>query len=265
MPEPSAADTIRVFIVDDHPLIRHGLAAMIDGEADLERVGEAGSAEEAAAMLAPLAPDVVLMDHIMGRMDGIAATAMLSASLPNTKFVILTSLVEPELVQRAMAAGARGFVLKTASAHELVATIRNVHAGRRVLDAHATGTAVDSYGQPIDADNRAHVTLTSTAGTVALSPGAAINVSYPDAASDPQGQVAINAPRVASGGTLSDVAVSAPAGVTVTGAASIDVYAFKTYTPTDANGTIVQDNGTGDSGASASATNSAGTLGIELR
>ena len=133
-----ASPRIRVFIVDDHPLIRSGLAAMVSAEPDLEHVGEAGSGDEAVRVLPAIAPDVVLMDQVMPMLDGIAATERLSRRLPATKFVILTSLVEPDLVRRAMAAGARGFLLKTASARELVAMIRNVHAGRRVLDADAT-------------------------------------------------------------------------------------------------------------------------------
>ena len=133
-----ASPRIRVFIVDDHPLIRSGLAAMVGAEPDLEHVGEAGSGDEAVRVLPAIAPDVVLMDQVMPMLDGIAATEKLSRRLPATKFVILTSLVEPDLVRRAMAAGARGFLLKTASARELVAMIRNVHAGRRVLDADAT-------------------------------------------------------------------------------------------------------------------------------
>lgn len=135
---------IRVFIVDDHPLIRNGLAVMIDAEDDLERVGEAGSGEEALRMLPALAPDVVLMDQVMGGIDGIETTEMLKKQLPDTKFVILTSLVEPALVRRAIGSGAKGFLLKTASAHELVAAIRNVHAGRRVLDAEATDSLFDT-------------------------------------------------------------------------------------------------------------------------
>ncbi|MEJ0047713.1 MAG: hypothetical protein WDN04_17495 [Rhodospirillales bacterium] len=129
-----------------------------------------------------------------------------------------------------------------------------------VLDAHATKTAVDSYGEEIDAENRAHVTLASSAGTVTLDPGAAIDVSYPDAA-NPQGQVVIEAARVSSDGTENGVAVSAPGSVSIIGARSIDLYAFTTYSPTDANGTIVQDNGTG-TGSGAAVVSSSGTVGL---
>jgi two-component system, NarL family, response regulator LiaR len=144
---------IRVFIVDDHPLIRNGLATMIDAEDDLEFTGEAGSGEEAIRVLPALAPDVVLMDQVMGAIDGIEAIETLKKRLPDTKFVILTSLVEPALVRRAIGAGARGFLLKTASAHDLVAAIHNVHAGRRVLDAEATDSLFDTRSEPVPGED----------------------------------------------------------------------------------------------------------------
>lgn len=119
-----------------------------------------------------------------------------------------------------------------------------------VLDAHASSTVVDAYGSEIDAENRAHVTLTSTGGTVTLNPGATINVSYPDAG-NPQGQLVINAPRTQGGVVITavnptqvgdGVAVSAPGPLNILGARSIDLFAGIIYSPTDANGTIVQDN-----------------------
>jgi filamentous hemagglutinin family protein len=127
-----------------------------------------------------------------------------------------------------------------------------------VLDASASKTAVDGYGEEIDAENRAHVTLTTSAGTITLMPGATINVSYPDA-NNPQGLVVLNAPRVGS----NSVAVSAPGSLTIIGAQAIDLFAFATFSPTDANGTIVQDNGTGLTTGSYSVISSTGTLGLD--
>jgi len=115
-----------------------------------------------------------------------------------------------------------------------------------LLDAHATETAVNRYGNAVNAENAALITLTSTGsipgGSVVLDPGASINVSYPGSSNDPQGQVVIDAPRLPTGNTgLIDVAVSAPGSLNIIGAAAIDLYAFRTYTPTDPDGTIVQD------------------------
>lgn len=135
---------IRVFVVDDHPMIRNGLAAMIDGERDLERVGEAANGRDAVRLAATLAPDVVLMDLIMPGMDGIEATTQLRRQVPHAKIVILTSLLDAGEVRRAIDAGACGYVLKNASARELVATIRAAHAGRRVLAPEATDALIEA-------------------------------------------------------------------------------------------------------------------------
>jgi NarL family two-component system response regulator LiaR len=135
-------ERIRVFVVDDHPMIRTGLAAMIDAEADLQRVGEAGDGEEALRLLPAAAPDVVLMDLVMPRLDGIAVIEALKPRMPDTRFVVLTSLVEPAQVDRAIEAGATGYLLKNASAHELVAVIRAAAAGRRTLAPEVTDALI---------------------------------------------------------------------------------------------------------------------------
>ncbi len=106
-----------------------------------------------------------------------------------------------------------------------------------VLDAHATTAAKDSYGEDIDAENRAHVTLTSTHGSLVLDGGAAINVSYPDAGTDPQGQVVLNAPRLS---TAAGVAAYTTGPIDVTGADSVAVYAFRTFVTKDSIGSISQ-------------------------
>ena len=143
-----STEPIRVFVVDDHPMIRMGLAAMIDAQPDLQRVGEAGSGAEALRLAPALAPDVVLMDLIMPQMDGIAATAALRRVLPQTRFVILTSMVDPGEVERATAAGATGYVLKNASAAELVSVIRAAYAGRRSFAPEVTDALIANR-QPI--------------------------------------------------------------------------------------------------------------------
>jgi filamentous hemagglutinin family protein len=128
-----------------------------------------------------------------------------------------------------------------------------------VLTAYATTLAVDSYGQGINAENTAHVTLTSAAGTVALDPGATINVGYAGALTHRLGEIVINAPRVDNDG----VAVTSPGHLNILGAGSIALNAFETYSPTDVNGTIVQDNGTGNTlGSGYTDTNAGGTLGV---
>ena len=133
---------IRVFVVDDHPMIRNGLAAMIDGEADLLRVGEAAHGQDAVRLIPAARPDVVLMDLVMPQLDGVAATARLRPLLPDARFIILTSLVDPGEAERAFSAGADGYVLKNASAQDLVTVIRAAHAGRRTLAPEVTDAMI---------------------------------------------------------------------------------------------------------------------------
>jgi filamentous hemagglutinin family protein len=111
-------------------------------------------------------------------------------------------------------------------------------AASAVLDAHATGPAIqDSYHEDIDAENVAHVTLTSTGGSLVLDGGASIKLGYADSATNPQGELVLNAPREA---TQAGVAASTTGSIDVTGALSVDVYAFKTFTTFDSVGSISQ-------------------------
>jgi two-component system, NarL family, response regulator LiaR len=139
---------IRVFIVDDHPMVRTGLAAAIGAHPEFEFIGEAADGEEALRCVPPLLPDVVLMDISMPRLDGISATEQLRRTLPSTKFVMLTSSAEPSEVRRALAVGASGYLLKNASAVELAAMIRSAHAGRRVLAPEVSEAMIDAALQP---------------------------------------------------------------------------------------------------------------------
>ena len=139
---------IRLFIADDHPMIRSGLAAMVRSEPDLELVGEAGNGVDAVAMLPGLAPDVVLMDLLMPRLDGIEAIRQLKGRLPETRFLVLTSLVDPAQIRRAIDAGASGYLLKNASSQELVTVIRSTHAGRRVMAPEATDALIAEQQSP---------------------------------------------------------------------------------------------------------------------
>jgi len=146
-PSPATAP-IRIFLVDDHPMIRCGLAAMIDGEDDFALVGEAASGDEAVARIPPLKPDVVLMDLVMPGTDGITAIERLQPGLPGTRFVVLTSLVEPGEIRRAIKAGASGYLLKNATSQELITVLRETHAGRRVLAPEATDAIIAASQQP---------------------------------------------------------------------------------------------------------------------
>ena len=137
-------EPIRVFVVDDHPMIRHGLAAMLKAEQGMTWVGDAADGSDAVRSIPVLAPDVVLMDLVMPRMDGVDCIRALRPLLPKTKFVILTSLLDPAEVRRAMDAGACGYLLKNASSQELVTVIQMAQRGHRVPAPEVTDALVAS-------------------------------------------------------------------------------------------------------------------------
>jgi len=128
---------IRVLLVDDHAVVRRGLAAFLLAYDDLELVGEASSGRQAVRLCEQLQPDVVLMDLLMPEMDGAAATRAIRERCPQIQVIILTSFQEKELVQGALEAGAIGYLLKNVSIDELADAIRKAHAGRPTLAPEA--------------------------------------------------------------------------------------------------------------------------------
>jgi len=134
-----AALTARVLLVDDHPFIRAGLRGMLDADPALEVVGEAADGEEAVAQAAALAPDVVLMDLSMPRLDGIAATTAILAAAPATRVLVLTSFGDRRRVQQALRAGAIGYLLKDSEPETVVAAVRSAAAGDVPVDPRVAG------------------------------------------------------------------------------------------------------------------------------
>lgn len=128
---------IRVLLVDDHAVVRSGLAAFMMVFDDLEFVGEAGDGREAVQKCAELQPDVVMMDLVMPEVDGATATQAIRERWPHIQVVVLTSFKEDDLVQGALRAGAIGYLLKNASADELASAIRQAVAGRPTLSPEA--------------------------------------------------------------------------------------------------------------------------------
>jgi len=145
MPDSSR---IRVMIVDDHAMVRRGLAAFLSVFDDLELIGEASSGEEAVRLVAAAQPDVVLMDLVMDQMDGATATRAIRQSCPKVQVVALTSFREEMLVQKALQAGAISYLLKNVSADELAAAIRAAHAGRSTLAPEAAEALIHAAAQP---------------------------------------------------------------------------------------------------------------------
>jgi len=139
---------IRVMIVDDHAVVRSGLAAFLMVFDDLELAAEAGSGREALDICRQEALDVVLMDLVMPEMDGAAATRAIKEQCPQVQVVALTSFREDDLVQGALQAGAISYLLKNVSADELANAIRAAHRGRSTLSPEATEALIHAATQP---------------------------------------------------------------------------------------------------------------------
>ena len=144
----SDSNRIRVVIVDDHAMVRRGLAAFLKVFDDLELIGEAANGEEAVKLVATVQPDVVLMDLVMDQMDGAAATRAIRQNHPRVQVIALTSFREDLLVRKALQAGAISYLLKNVSADELAAAIRAAHVGRSTLAPEAAEALVHAASRP---------------------------------------------------------------------------------------------------------------------
>jgi two-component system, NarL family, response regulator LiaR len=144
----SPSQPIRVMLVDDHTMVRRGLATFLKIFDDLELAGEAESAAAAIQLCAEVLPDVILMDMVMPDMDGAAATRAIRQQFPQVQVIALTSFKEGNLVKNALEAGAIGYLLKDVSADELVQAIRAAHAGRATLSPEAAQALVETTNQP---------------------------------------------------------------------------------------------------------------------
>ena len=144
----SASRPIRVMLVDDHTMVRRGLATFLKIFDDLQLAGEAESGEAAIQLCAKVLPDVILMDMVMPDMDGATATRAIRQRFPQVQVIVLTSFKEGGLVKNALEAGAIGYLLKDVSADELAGAIRAAHAGRVTLSPEAAQALVEKAHQP---------------------------------------------------------------------------------------------------------------------
>src|SRR5262245_33296574 len=127
--------TVTVVIVDDHPVVRDGLAAMLSTEPDIEIIGQAATGAEALSILPKLRPAIVLMDLLLPDIGGCDVVRKITQSSSDTGFIILTSVAGDEEIYRALEAGARGYLFKDMARKELVTAIRAVHNGKRYIPA----------------------------------------------------------------------------------------------------------------------------------
>jgi DNA-binding NarL/FixJ family response regulator len=155
--------TIRVLVVDDHEVVRRGLTGFLDGEPDLEIVGEAEGGREALDLLARFdaegrRPHVVVMDLQMMPLDGIESTRQIRARYDDVEVVALTSFTEEDRVHAALEAGASGYLLKDADANEVAAAVRAAHRGELQLDPAVARSLVTTMGQARREDPTAELT-----------------------------------------------------------------------------------------------------------
>jgi DNA-binding NarL/FixJ family response regulator len=151
--------TIRVLLVDDQPLIRSGLRTLMDAEPDLDVVGEAGTGGDAIHLAQRLRPDVAVMDVRMPGMDGIAATAAITAAGGPTRVLVLTTFDEDEHIYGALRAGAAGFLVKDTALEDIITAVRVVAAGDALLAPGVTRRLIAEFAQRPQRYGRSHPTL----------------------------------------------------------------------------------------------------------
>lgn len=139
----SAPNLIRILTVDDHPLLRKGIAALVNGEHDLELVAEASNGHEAIDAFRVHRPDVTLMDLQMPEVDGLDAIDRIRREFPEARIIVLTTYSGDTQVLRALKAGARGYILKGHVHKELLDAIRAVHAGQKRIPAEIAAQLAD--------------------------------------------------------------------------------------------------------------------------
>jgi NarL family two-component system response regulator LiaR len=149
---------IRVVLVDDHAVVREGLRTFLELQDGISVVGEAGDGSEGVAAAERLRPDVVLMDLVMPRLDGVGAMRELRRRVPEARVIVLTSFTDEEKLLPALQAGAAGYLLKNAEPAELARAVRAAYAGEALLDTAVAARLLASIAEPPDAGSRETLT-----------------------------------------------------------------------------------------------------------
>ena len=157
---------VRVLIADDHSVLRMGLASLLGTAKNVEVVGEAANGDEAVRKAIKLKPDVIVMDLVMPKKDGVSATEEILATMPDTKVMILTTFGTSDDISRALKAGATGAIMKSSTNRELLAAVQSVAQGKRFISAEVEGILANDPPVPelsqrqreiLDKIGRAHV------------------------------------------------------------------------------------------------------------
>lgn len=149
-------EKIRVLIVDDHEMVRMGLATYLNTEKDIEVIGEASNGKQGIDLAERLQPDVILMDLVMEEMDGISATKEIKTRLPDIKIIVLTSFIDQDKVFPVIEAGAFSYLLKTSRAEEIAKAIREAVKGNPTIECKVTSMMISKMQR----DPQKHETLT---------------------------------------------------------------------------------------------------------
>jgi NarL family two-component system response regulator LiaR len=144
----SESDRVRIVLADDHPVVRQGLRAFLETQPEVEILGEAADGEEAVRQVERLLPDVVLMDIVMPKVDGIEAIRRIRAISPSTQAIVLTSFADDEKIVAAVRAGAAGYLLKDARPQELINAIRAVARGEALLAPSVAARLMRELSRP---------------------------------------------------------------------------------------------------------------------
>jgi len=155
---------IRILCVDDHALLREGIAALLGNQADMELVAEACNGRDAVELFRKLRPEVTLMDLQMPEMDGIDAIHAIRGEFPEARIVVLTTYAGDVQVKRALKAGASGYLLKGLLRKELIETIRAVHAGQKRMSAEVAAEIAEHSGEDMLTGREVDVLLLIAAG-----------------------------------------------------------------------------------------------------
>ncbi len=168
---------IKVLAVDDHPLLREGIAAVLNGEQDIELVAEAVNGREAIELFRQHRPDITLMDLQMPDMNGIETIIAIRSEFPNARFVVLTTYQGDVQAVRALKAGASGYLLKSMLRKDLLDTIRVVHAGRRRIPPEIATELADHIAEDTLTDREIEVLRRVANGNSNKIIGSQLNVS----------------------------------------------------------------------------------------
>ncbi|HZP30192.1 MAG TPA: response regulator transcription factor [Acidimicrobiia bacterium] len=152
--DPSDARRIRVFLLDDHEVVRRGLRELLESEDDIEVVGEAGTAEEATTRIPPTRPDVAVLDVRLPDGNGVEVCREVRSRHPEIQCLILTSFADDEALFQSIMAGAAGYVLKQIKGTDLVDAVRRVSEGQSLLDPAVTARVLERLRTPPETDER---------------------------------------------------------------------------------------------------------------